>query len=206
MSEPARKRRDRRLPPQWRQHQPQPTTYDTPPSLNSDTHFTANSEPVGVSQSANSYSASSHALSYQNVSPAFPIENPFLPFPHSYPGIFIPEPSGAELLLAHVGNVPLPPSFEGNVQTQFNASGDIGQSVPLTAVSEPWHNLHGVSGAPLTTPAPDYDPDVSFFTLPPEDIWRDTSLYRLDGGMYLKPRVVVSTADVRSRKRGSCSL
>lgn len=189
MSEPARKRRDRRL-PQWRQRQP---PYNTPQSLSTDTSFTANSNPVGASQSA-------------NVPPAFLVENPPLSFFHNYPGVLIPDIPGAKPLLPHFGNVPLLPSFEGDAQTQFNPGGDISESVFLTAVNEPWQNPHGESEAPLTAPAPDYDPDLLFPTLPAEDIWRDTSLYRLDGGRHLKPYPVVSAADVRSLKRGSCSL
>lgn len=201
MTEPAKKRRVVR-PPQSQQPQ---TIHTTPRSLTSATRFTASVNQDGTSPSENRYSTSSHTLPHETVPLAFPLDNSLLHYPYSHPGFLIPETAAADPLSTQVGGVP-PLPFVGGIQAQLYAGVDTRQSVnpPSTAETGQYQNQRGVLETFLPVSTLNYDTD-EFSALDPEDLWRDVSLYRLDGGVSLTTPAVVGAADVWSRKRGSFS-
>lgn len=192
MSEPARKRRMFGH-PQWGQT----------PSLSSQSF--SGSEFTFTSDATTGTSYSADSSTFPNVDP-FPTDTlPLDVFSYDYPIVTAQGLPVTEAAPLPFDSIPPLLHLHSDAQTQFSGPSNASLDPSLPTQHEVWQNHQGPPDAPLLTEEPNYDIDVSS-TLPLDDIWRNTSLYRLDGGMSFESRPVVSTSDIWSRKRGWCFL
>ncbi|KAK4449072.1 fungal-specific transcription factor domain-containing protein [Podospora aff. communis PSN243] len=180
MSEPARKRRIVGS-SQWSQH-----PCSTSQLWSSDSVFTASSDSASATQYGSTDTTSSHSVPLHD-----PLQTVNSPLHHNCSGFVGPETPDPLLDL-------IPPL--SNSTSPF-CSDTLGRNAPVgfsTGATEGWQDVFENC---IAGPADRPDTNLSY-ALPLEDIWTDTSLYRLDGGTSLMQHSVVSAADVRSRKRG----